>query len=129
MELKTPVYPLYSADVENIWFPETISAINAENHEKRWWSVSTYHYHRKADDNSSITAAHTSPIYGDVSQEAETDYCKGKPELSLKTDGEKYQAIKLWENRIELRFQAKVYNIEALIFRLDFCRLMLKAGV
>lgn len=125
-ELKTPVYPLYSADVENIWLPQIISAINAENHENAGGHIHLSLPSKSGRQLFDYCRPYLPLFMAMYPKRLETDYCKGKPELSLKTDGEKYQAIKLWENRIELRFPAKVYNIGALIFRLDFCRLMLK---
>ncbi|HWV72992.1 MAG TPA: hypothetical protein VN040_14825 [Pseudosphingobacterium sp.] len=125
-ELKTPVYPLYSADVENIWLPQIIDAINAENHENAGGHIHLSLPSKSGRQLFDYCRPYLPLFMAMYPNRLQTDYCKGKPESSLKTDGEKYQAIKLWENRIELRFPAKVYNIGALTFRLDFCRLMIK---
>jgi hypothetical protein len=124
-ELKTPIYPLFSNRIENDWLPEIEQAVNASNHPhagghihlslppKRGWQLFDY------------CRPYLPLFMAMYPKRLETDYCKGKAELRLKRDDEKHQAIKIWDNRIELRFPEKVYNISAIIFRLNFCRLMI----
>lgn len=125
-ELKTPIYPLFSGEVENKWLPQIRAAINAEDH-----TDAGGHIHLSLPPKSGARMFdHCRPylplFMAMYTPRLKNDYCKGKTEKLLKVDVDKHQAIKIWGDRIELRFPAKVYDMESLIFRLAFCRLMVE---
>jgi hypothetical protein len=125
-ELKTPVYPLYSTDIENTWLPQITHAINAENHDCAGGHIHLSLPPKSGKQLFDYCRPYLPLFMAMYPGRLETEYCKGKPEKCLKADGEKHQAIKFWDDRIELRFPAKVYNMNALVYRLNFCRLMIE---
>jgi len=54
------------------------------------------------------------------------DYCKGKKNEDLKKDNEKYQAIKIHDNRIEFRIISAVPNLDTLKWRTKLLRMILR---
>lgn len=53
------------------------------------------------------------------------DYCKGKKNEDLKNDNNKYQAIKIHDNRIEFRIISAVPNLDTLKWRTKLLRTIL----
>lgn len=125
-ELKTPVYPLFSDKIENYWLPKIEAAINADDHEQAGGHIHLSMPPKIGCQLFDYCRPYLPLFMAMYPRRLETDYCKGKPELRLKKDDDKHQAVKIWNDRIELRFPAKVYNMKAIVFRLNFCRQMIK---
>lgn len=125
-ELKTPVYPLFSNDIESLWLPKIASAINASDHEDAGGHIHLSLPPKNGKQLFDYCRPYFPLFMAMYPKRLEADYCKGKTESRLKADDDKHQAIKIWENRIELRFPAKVYDMKAIVFRLSFCRLMVE---
>jgi len=53
------------------------------------------------------------------------NYCKAKTKTELKNDNEKYQAIKIHANRIEIRIFPAVRSVKQLIFRTKLLEIIL----
>lgn len=60
--------------------------------------------------------------YGRVNR----NYCKGKNNKDLKNDNEKYQAIKIHDNRIEFRIISAVPNVQTLKWRAKLLQMITK---
>ncbi|SKA33144.1 hypothetical protein SAMN04488128_103776 [Chitinophaga eiseniae] len=123
-ELKTPVYPLFSEKIESSWLPEIARAINAKNHNNAGGHIHLSLPPKSGKQMFDHCRPYMPLFMALYPKRLEKDYCIGKKEHNLKQDGDKHQAIKIWPDRIELRFPAKVYNLKALLFRLRLCRLM-----
>jgi hypothetical protein len=65
-------------------------------------------------------------LYAMYPNRTKTDYCKAKSKENIKNDNEKYQAVKIHDNRIELRIFPVVHSAKQLFFRLQLVELMLK---
>ncbi|WP_343559568.1 hypothetical protein [Sphingobacterium sp.] len=124
-ELKTPIYPLYSNRIESEWLPQIKEAINAKNHRNAGGHIHLSKYPKTGVQLFDYCRPYFPLFMAMYPKRLETDYCQGKTELRLKKDEDKHQAIKIWDDRIELRFPAKVFNMQAIVFRLKFCRIML----
>lgn len=125
-ELKTPIYPLFSQDIEHLWLPEIEEAINATNHENAGGHIHLSKYPKTGAQLFDFCRPYFPLFMAMYPKRLEKDYCIGKTESKLKLDADKHQAIKIWNDRIELRFPAKVHNMKAILFRLKFCRLMIE---
>lgn len=125
-ELKTPVYPLFSNEIESLWLPKIASAINAFDHDDAGGHIHLSLPPKNGKQLFDYCRPYFPLFMAMYPKRLEADYCKGKTESRLKTDDDKHQAIKIWENRIELRFPSKVYDMKAIVFRLNFCRLMVE---
>ncbi len=124
-ELKTPVYPLFSNDIETVWLDQIREAVDAENHEDAGGHIHLSMPPKDGKELFDYCRPYLPLFMAMYPTRLENHYCQARTEYDLKTGG-KYQAIKFWENRIELRFPAKVANTEALLFRLNFCRQMIE---
>jgi hypothetical protein len=54
------------------------------------------------------------------------NYCKGKCNDDLRSDNEKYQAIKIHDNRVEFRIISAVPNVETLKWRTKLLMMILQ---
>lgn len=62
-------------------------------------------------------------LYAMFPKRAESgSYCGAKPAKDLKTSSEKYQAVRIFSNRIEFRIFGAVKNVDNLRFRADLVR-------
>lgn len=125
-ELKTPIYPLFSERIERDWLPRIAGAINATDHDCAGGHIHLSMPPKDGNQLFDFCRLYLPLFMAMYPQRLERDYCKGKPETQLKRDEDKHQAIRIWDNRIELRFPAKVYDMRSLLFRLNFCRLMIR---
>lgn len=65
-------------------------------------------------------------LYSMYPNRCNQNYCKAKTKDKLKSENEKYQAIKIYSNRIELRIFPAVKNLNQLIFRTKLLEIILK---
>lgn len=124
-ELKTPIYPLFSTDIEGLWLPMIASAINAADHEDAGGHIHLSMPPKNGKQLFEYCRPYIPLFMAMYPKRLESDYCKGKVECALKGDSEKHQAIQIISDRIELRFPAKVYDMNAIVFRLNYCRQMI----
>ncbi|HVI43428.1 MAG TPA: hypothetical protein VM802_01095 [Chitinophaga sp.] len=123
-ELKTPVYPLFSPKIEIVWLPQIRQALNADNHINAGGHIHLSLPPKCGQAFFDYCRPYLPLFMSMYPDRLKKNYCKGKTERLLKADPEKHQAIRIWPDRIELRFPAKVYDMNVLLFRLSFCRLM-----
>lgn len=60
---------------------------------------------------------YTPLFYALYHKRVDKNYCKGKKNSDLKEENDKYQAIKIHDNRVEFRIVSAVPNIDTLIWR------------
>lgn len=65
-------------------------------------------------------------LYSMYPNRCNQNYCKAKTKDQLKNENEKYQAVKIYSNRIELRIFPAVKNLNQLIFRTKLLEIILK---
>jgi hypothetical protein len=53
------------------------------------------------------------------------EYCKIKKNKDIKDDHDKYQAVRIFDNRIEIRIISAVPNVETLLWRRDLMRMIM----
>jgi hypothetical protein len=66
-------------------------------------------------------------IYAIYKHRTERTYCQATEKESMKFSSDKYQAVRIFDNRIEFRIFPAVKNIETLEWRLDLLRVMASA--
>lgn len=54
------------------------------------------------------------------------DYCKVKKNEAIKSSSEKYQAIRIFDDRVEFRIISAVKNVETLLWRRDLMRIIVQ---
>ena len=54
------------------------------------------------------------------------NYCKGKNNNDLRNENEKYQAIKIWQDRVEFRIISAVHNVKTLKWRTKLLMMILQ---
>lgn len=69
---------------------------------------------------------YTPLFYALYYKRVDKNYCKGKKNKDLQQENEKYQAIKIHDNRIEYRIVSAVPNLDTLIWRVKLMDLILK---
>lgn len=66
-------------------------------------------------------------LYALYPSRAKNTYTQSKPKNQMQKSLDKYQAVKIWSNRIEIRIFPAVKNVENLAFRIDLIQYMLDA--
>jgi hypothetical protein len=69
---------------------------------------------------------YTPLFYALYFKRVDKNYCKGKKNKDLQEDNEKYQAVKIHDNRVEYRIVSAVPNLDTLIWRVKLMDLILK---
>jgi hypothetical protein len=65
-------------------------------------------------------------LYSIYKTRTKRDYCKGKEKEELKYSRDKYQAVRVLDNRIEFRIFPAVKNVKTLAWRIELLRYMAK---
>jgi len=125
-ELVSPVYDLMSdkldKDIANS--KELTELINAD-YGRRCGG----HIHLSNGDSGSLLFDKISPwvplLYALYVGRIGGEYCKVKKNEDIKNDHEKYQAIRILDNRIEIRIISAVPTVETLLWRRDLMRLIM----
>jgi hypothetical protein len=65
-------------------------------------------------------------LYALYHKRIDKNYCKGKSNHDLKSENEKYQAVKIHDNRIEYRLVSAVHDLNTLEWRLKLFELITK---
>jgi hypothetical protein len=73
-----------------------------------------------------LVCGYTPLLYSLYYGRVDKNYSKGKSNKDLKNDNEKYQAIKIHNNRIEFRIISAVPNVETLLWRTKLIEKMLE---
>ena len=73
-----------------------------------------------------LVCGYTPLLYSLYYGRVDKNYSKGKSNKDLKNDNEKYQAIKIHNNRIEFRIFSAVPNVETLLWRTKLIEKMLQ---
>lgn len=66
-------------------------------------------------------------LYALYPSRAKNTYTESKPKSVMQKSSDKYQAVKIWSNRIEIRIFPAVKNIHNLAFRIDLINYILDA--
>lgn len=66
-------------------------------------------------------------LYALYPSRAKNTYTQSKPKSLMQKSSDKYQSVKIWSNRIEIRIFPAVKNIENLAFRIDLINYILDA--
>lgn len=66
-------------------------------------------------------------LYALYPARAKNTYTQSKPKNQMQKSSDKYQAVKIWSNRIEIRIFPAVKNIDNLAFRIDLIQYILDA--
>lgn len=69
---------------------------------------------------------YTPLFYALYYKRVDKNYCKGKKNKDLQEENEKYQAVKIHDNRVEYRIVSAVPNLDTLIWRVKLIDLILK---
>lgn len=69
---------------------------------------------------------YTPLFYALYYKRVDKNYCKGKKNKDLQDENEKYQAVKIHDNRVEYRIVSAVPNLDTLIWRVKLMDLILK---
>lgn len=64
-------------------------------------------------------------LYALYPARAKNSYTESKPKSQMQKSLDKYQSVKIWSNRIEIRIFSAVENIDNLAFRIDLIQYML----
>lgn len=125
-ELVSPVYDLMSDKLDNdiANSKELTELINAD-YGRRCGG----HIHLSNGDSGNLLFDKISPwvplLYALYVGRIGGEYCKIKKNEDIKNDHEKYQAIRILDNRIEIRIISAVPNVETLLWRRDLMRLIM----
>lgn len=125
-ELVSPIYDLMSDKLDNDIksSPELTELINAD-YGRRCGG----HIHIGNGDSGSTLFDKMSPwiplIYSLYVGRIGGEYCKIKKNDDIKHHTDKYQAVRIFDNRIELRIISAVPNVETLLWRRDLMRMIM----
>jgi hypothetical protein len=126
-ELISPVFELNSDMIENT-IKESRTLINHINADSNYENCS-------AHMNLSDTTKNTTELYESIvnympllyamyPQRLDNNYCKAKTKYSLRSENEKYQAIKIHSTRLEFRIFPRIKNLTQLMFRIRLMELI-----
>ena len=127
-ELITPVYELNSDKIhQHICNYRIIeSHIDAEvNYETCGGHISISNINKDTWRFYSDLENYIPLFYAMYPNRCNQNYCKAKTKTSLKNDNEKYQAIKIHANRIEIRIFPAVRSVKQLMFRTKLLEIIL----
>jgi len=125
-ELVSPIYDLMSDKLDDDIksSPELTELINAD-YGRRCGG----HIHIGNGDSGSTLFDKMSPwiplIYSLYVGRIGGEYCKVKKNDDIKHHTEKYQAVRIFDNRIELRIISAVPNVDTLLWRRDLMRMIM----
>jgi len=120
-ELKTPIYNLFSSNTEKRLeplrkFADIKGVENAGGH-------IGFSLQGKTDSELlDLCRGYLPLIYAMYKKRVDNHYCQAKKVKKLKSDNEKFQAIRLRGNYIEFRIFSSVRNFNTVLFRLNFFR-------
>ena len=66
-------------------------------------------------------------LYALYPSRAKNTYTQSKPKNQMQKSSDKYQAVKIWSNRIEIRIFPAIKNIDNLAFRIDLINYILES--
>jgi hypothetical protein len=127
-ELISPVYELDSEKIQQHICNYKIieSHINAEvNYETCGGHISISNINKDTWRFYSDLENYIPLFYAMYPNRCNQNYCKAKTKISLKNENEKYQAIKIHANRIEIRIFPAVRSVKQLIFRTKLLEIIL----
>jgi hypothetical protein len=94
-----------------------ISHINAEKSNSCGGHINISQIDLTGEELFDKIKGYTPLFYALYHKRVDKDYCKGKKNTELKGQNEKYQAIKIHDNRVEYRIISAVPNFNTLIWR------------
>jgi hypothetical protein len=127
-ELITPIYELNSEKIhEHICSYYIIeSHIDAEvNYETCGGHISISNINKDTWRFYSDIENYIPLFYAMYPKRCNENYCKAKTKSALKNDNEKYQAVKIHANRIEIRIFPAVKSVKQLMFRTKLLEIIL----
>jgi len=125
-ELVSPIYDLMSNKLDDDIksSPELTELINA-----RYGRRCGGHIHVGNGDSGTTLFDKMSPwiplIYSLYVGRIGGEYCKVKKNKAIKDDHDKYQAVRIFDDRIELRIISAVPNVDTLLWRRDLMRMIM----
>ena len=125
------VSPTFEMDIDKIFeyinsSPILVKHINADISSRCGGHINLSKEYHSGNDIFNMVCGYTPLLYSLYYGRVDKNYTKGKSNKDLKDTNEKYQAIRIHDNRIEFRIISAVPNVQTLLWRTRLIAKMLE---